>query len=416
MSKILMLTPQLPYPPHQGSSLRNYHIICGLAQRHELSLLSFVEENQSTAPASIAPLSEKCLQVYKVSVPSRSKSKRLWQLISSRQPDIAHRLSSQEFEQMLRQILVKRPFEIIQIEGIELAQYIPIVREVRPEAKIIFDAHNAETELQRRNFRTDVQTPKRLPAAIYSWIQVHRLQHYERWACCEADAVTAVSDLDARLLGDLMHNCQNEADEPQLTSNAKLPITIPNSIDTKKYQDDTISAIPFDLVFAGKMDYRPNVDAVLWFAKQVWPLIVAKRPSTNWAIIGQKPHPRLDALRGIPGITITGWVDSILPYWKGAKVAVMPFRIGSGTRLKIIEAMASGAPIVSTHIGAEGFPISSGQEAILADEAMEMADAVVSLLENNEKRRALQKNGWIFVERYDWRHVNKKFEALYQSL
>jgi glycosyltransferase involved in cell wall biosynthesis len=89
------------------------------------------------------------------------------------------------------------------------------------------------------------------------------------------------------------------------------------------------------------MDYRPNVDAVLWFAAEIWPLIKAKRPQTTWAIVGQKPHARLERLQEIEGVTVTGWVEEVRPYLTGAAVFVMPFRLGSGTRLKLIEAMAA---------------------------------------------------------------------------
>ncbi len=404
MSQILLLTPQLPYPPHQGTSLRNYHIICGLAQKHTVSLLSFVEENQSIDELQIEPLLEQIDQLETVSVPKRTSQKRLVQLVTTSQPDMAHRLASSVFEVKLRALLNERPFHIIQIEGIELARYIPIIRQVSPQSKIVFDNHNAETELQHRNFLTDIRRLKRLPAAIYSWIQVQRLRRFERWACLESDGVTAVSEADADLL------------ETLIGQSEKSVVAIPNSIDITQYQHQVDTPIPFDLIFAGKMDYRPNVDAVLWFAEQVWPYIVEKRPLTTWAIVGQKPHERLMGLKEQSGITLTGFVESMQPYWHGAQIAIMPFRIGSGTRLKIIEAMASGTPIVSTPVGAEGFPVTSGQELVLAELAHEMATAVLSLLDNPENRTKLILNATEFVKQYDWRQVVGRFETLYQDI
>jgi glycosyltransferase involved in cell wall biosynthesis len=161
------------------------------------------------------------------------------------------------------------------------------------------------------------------------------------------------------------------------------------------------------------MDYRPNVDAVLWFADEIWPLICRKRPSTTWAIVGQKPHPRLDRLRGLPGVTMTGWVESIRPYLAGAQVVVMPFRIGSGTRLKLIEAMATGRAIVSTPIGAEGFPVQHDEQLLLATTAEEMAAAVLQLLNHPETQRRLGKKAEQFAQQYDWRLVVPEFEALF---
>jgi glycosyltransferase involved in cell wall biosynthesis len=171
-----------------------------------------------------------------------------------------------------------------------------------------------------------------------------------------------------------------------------------------------------DLVFIGKMDYRPNVDAVLWFVDEVWPGIVAERPSATFAIVGQKPHPRLERLRGVPGVTLTGWVESVTPYLLGASVFIMPFRIGSGTRLKLIEAMAAAKAIVSTPIGAEGFAVRDGQELLLAETAEEMGTAVRHLLNHPQERQQLGQNARQFAQQYDWRQVIPRFDVLYQSL
>jgi sugar transferase (PEP-CTERM/EpsH1 system associated) len=397
--KILILTPQLPYPPQQGTSLRNFHIIRGLAERHELTLLSFLEENQTAASQVIAPLEALCQQIETVTVPGRGLMVRLWQLVSSRLPDMAHRLHSPLFALALRRLLAENHFDVVQVEGIELARYMDAIR-IANKTRLVFDDHNAETELQRRNFLTDLNQPRRWPAAAYSWVQVRRLRRFERWACVTADAVVAVSETDRDHLQSLLPNLQS-------------PISvIPNCIDTQTYQQP-VTPLSFDLLFSGKMDYRPNVDAVLWFADEVWPLICQQRPSTTWVIVGQKPHERLDRLRGLPGVTMTGWVESIRPYLAGAQVVIMPFRIGSGTRLKLIEAMAAGRAIVSTPVGAEGFPVRHGDHLLLAETAEEMAAAVLQLLDRPEKQKHLGKMAQEFVQQYDWRHVVPKFEELY---
>ena len=397
--KILILTPQLPYPPQQGTSLRNYHIIRGLAQRHEVTLLSFLEENQTADPAAIAPLQALCHKIETVAVPKRSMLSRLWQLVSSRLPDMAHRLYSPVFEIALRKVLAGNQFDVVQVEGIELARYIKLIR-IDSNARLVFDDHNAETELQRRNFLTDLYIPRRWVAAAYSWVQVGRLRRFERWACETVDAVVAVSETDRMHLQSLLSTLQS-------------PIAvIPNSIDVQAYQE-VVEPEAYDLVFSGKMDYRPNVDGVLWFAEEVWPLICAERPSTTWVIVGQKPHARLESLRGLPGVTITGWVEQVQPYLAGAQVIVMPFRVGSGTRLKLIEAMATGKAVVSTPVGAEGFPVQHGRELLLAEGAVEMATAVVSLLNHPQKQIQLGRAAQQFAQQYDWRQVVPLFEESY---
>ncbi len=401
--KVLLLTPQLPYPPHQGTSLRNFHIIRGLAEACEVSLLSFLEPGQSTDADQIAPLAALCQRIETVPVPQRTTGTRLQQLLTTRRPDMAHRLFSPAFTARLWQMLQADEFDIVQIEGIELARYLPAIRQGSPRSKIVFDDHNAETELQRRNFLTDLRQSRRWVAAAYSAEQVRRLRKFERWVCQQADWVTAVSHPDKVHL-------------EQLT-NGRTPITvIPNSLDVVPFLLEAADAIPSDIVFSGKMDYRPNVDAVLWFVDEVWPIVRRERPSTTFTIVGQKPHVRLARLNNEPGITLTGWVDRVEPYLAGAKVFILPFRVGSGTRLKLIEAMAAGKAVVSTAVGAEGFPVVDNREIRLVDDVMGFGTAVLHLLNHPEERQRLGQAAQQFARQYDWRVVVPKFLDIYAEL
>ncbi len=409
MAQILILTPQLPYPPHQGTSLRNYHIIRGLAQRHTITLLSFLEENQSAEEEAIRPLRELCHRIETVPVPQRSTAARVGQMLTSPRPDMAHRLYSALFNLKLRQLLAENRFDIVQIEGIELARAISIVRSMSPQSKIVFDNHNAETELQRRNLQTDLRQPRRWAAAGYSAVQVRRLYHFERWACEQADAVVAVSEADQVHLQALMPGRETAV------------YAIPNSIDVDGYQDlsnigDWNNFPHHDLIFMGKMDYRPNVDAVLWFGNEVWPGIRRGKPDATWVIVGQKPHARLDRLRDLEGVSVTGWVESVQPFLAGAAVFLLPFRVGSGTRLKLIEAMAAGKAIVSTLIGAEGFPVQHKREIYLGETAAELETAVLYLLTHPEERERLGQAARTFARRYDWRVVVPQFEQVYAQI
>jgi polysaccharide biosynthesis protein PslH len=399
--RILLLTPQLPYPPHQGTSLRNYHIIRGLAQNHEVTLLSFVEPGQATDEETPRPLTTLCQHIERVAAPQRTNFTRLRQLLTSRLPDMAHRLYTPMFEIRLRRLLQQNQFDVVQVEGIELARYMTVVKETSHDSRLIFDNHNAETELQQRNLETDRANLKRWPAALYSRIQVGRLARFERWALETADSAAAVSDTDRDHL-------------KKLAPNAHI-ITIPNCIDVAAYADEAEESIPFDLVFSGKMDYRPNIDAALWFAEAVWPQIKAERPETTWAIVGQKPHERLAHVGDMDGVTMTRWVESIRPYLHGATLFIMPFRIGSGTRLKLIEAMAAGKAIVSTPVGAEGFPVTHQQELWLVEGETEMATAVLKLLDDPQTRTRLGQQARQFAQQYDWRVVIPRFENLYRK-
>lgn len=404
---VLVLTPQLPYPPHQGTTLRNYHILRGLAADHALTLLSYVEPGQQTTAAEMDPLLALCTAVEIVPTPAHTPRRRLQLLLTSREPDMAHRLRDDRFELKLRRLLAENRFDIVQIEGIELAHVMPVVRSVSPRSRIVFDEHNAETTLQRLAYEADRDNPRRWAAAAYSRVQVTRLSRYEAWACRTADYVVAVSDADrASLL--------------TLAGSQSPPVAvIPNCIDVASYESrpaDMEDVPHFDLVFSGKMDYRPNVDAVLWFADEIWPAIVARRPATTWAIVGQKPHARLERLRELSGVTLTGRVPDVQPYLWGTAVYVMPFRVGSGTRLKLIEALASGLAVVSTPVGAAGFAVVDGRELVLVETAPAMATAVLRLLENPEERTRLGRDARTFAAQYDWRRVVPALSRIYQEL
>ncbi len=400
--KVLLLTPQLPYPPEQGTSLRNFHIVRGLAQDQDVWLLSFLEPGQPEG-GSGTPLIDLCRQVVTVEAPRRTMTQRFWRLLTDRRPDMAHRLESEAFEMALISMLQRESFDVVQIEGIELASHITQIRRYRPEAMIVFDDHNAEAELQRRIFATDIRAPQRWIGAAYSFVQWRRLCRFERTAALTADGVTVVSAADASQLRAL---------SPQIE-----PVVIPNCIDVQTY-DVLPSPVErrIDVLFIGKMDYRPNVDAVIWFGEHIWPLVRARCTKAAWAVVGKSPHPRLEVLAHTAGVTVIGAVDDIRPYLAAAKVYVMPFRMGSGTRLKLIEALASGIATVSTRMGAEGYPLQDGAQVLFADAPAGFAQSVIELLEDDERREALQQAGRAFAQQYDWRRVIPLFSALYKRL
>ncbi|MFN2138347.1 MAG: glycosyltransferase, partial [Candidatus Promineifilaceae bacterium] len=322
--KVLLLTPQPPDPPHQGTALRNLQILRGLAAAHEIDLLAFEPADaKSNIPDSLQAL---CHKVTVVAEPMRSTSRRLWQMTASTKPDMALRLKDPAYESMLKTMLRENAYDIVQIEGIELAWAAQVVRDISPATPLVYDAHNAEALLQSRAGQADWQRISRWHAALYSFIQSRRLAAYEKWICETADWVTCVSEPDQDAI-------------VRLAPRAAGRITvIPNCIDVASYRppvDLQLDSHQYDVVFSGKMDYRPNVDAVLWFADEIWPRIRAKKPDARWVVAGQRPHARLQRLEGREDITLTGWVPDILPLLWGGVVFVMPFRVGSGTRLKL---------------------------------------------------------------------------------
>jgi sugar transferase (PEP-CTERM/EpsH1 system associated) len=399
--RILFLTPQLPFPPQKGTALRNWGLIQGLAERHEISLLSFVEPDRK--PSIATPLDRACQRIALVPQPVRTRWERIQDMVTTSQPDMALRLASQAYDRALRDWMADHPFDIVQIEGIELAPYLETLRESPQNAQIVFDDHNCEYVLQERTFLTDLYSPNRWSGAAYSFVQWRRLRRYEARICRQADRVLAVSDADAEALRDLVPGLEIHV--------------IPNGIDTDAYQpslSDADEAGSHRLVFTGTMDFRPNVDAVLWFAHEVLPLVQVEVPNVRFEVVGQRPHPRLKPLDRDPSIVLTGWVEDVKPYFERATVYVAPLRMGGGTRLKLLEAMSMEKPIVATSLGAEGYPVENGRELLLADSPSDFADAVVSLLKSRARRLELGRVARAFVEEwYDWRVIVPQLEAVY---
>ena len=402
--RILFLTPQLPYPPEQGRSIRNCNLIAHVAQHHDVSLLSFGQGS----PSAWGPLAQCCRILRIVPPPSRSTSDRIFTLLTTPDPDMAHRLWSSAFGAALRDSLKDDGYDIVQIEGIELAPYAEMIPQVLGEGAvtIVFDDHNAEYVLQRRAYETDLRHPGRWPAALYSLIQWRRLARFERQVCRQADVVLAASEADAEALRALVPGLR--------------PVVVPNGVDTARYHPGLPDALPLKhpaIVFTGKMDFRPNIDAMLWFHRRVWPLIRAGVPQATLYVVGKSPHRRLAPLFADPGVMVTGYVPDILPYFGGADVYIVPLRVGGGTRLKVLEAMAAGLPLVSTTLGAEGITLVPGKDALLADTPEDFAEAVVSLSGDPLRRQRLGDSARALVlEHYDWRHIVPRLERVYATL
>lgn len=404
--KLLVLTPQFPYPPQQGTTIRNYNLIAGLSRRHDVHLLSFGDPGLSQD----TPLSGLCRSVEVVCPPKRTMRQRLTGLCFSRLPDMAQRLPSAQFRASLDRALSREHPDVVEVEGIELAQYLFQAADWRGREKaplLVFDDHNAEYILQQRAFETDARgrQARRWIGAAYSYVQWRRLRTYERRACDAADCVVAVSEADAAALSRLVPGLR--------------PVVVPNGVDMHFYASAGVSegpeALPGeqDLVFTGKMDFRPNVDAVLWFAQDVLPLIQREMAGVRFWVVGKDPHPRMAALAAEPGVILTGRVEDVRPFISHAAVYVIPLRIGGGTRLKVLEAMAMSKAIVSTTVGCEGFDVVAGHELVVGNTPTEFASAVMALLRAPELRGQLGSAARQFAAKYDWQAIVPRLEQAY---
>lgn len=403
--RVLFLTPQMPFPPTQGTAIRNYHLLRQVARVHCVALLTFSQREPSRH--ALQALHACCERVFTVAMPERSTMDRLHTLLLSRQPDMALRLWSEAFRTELERVIQAWQPDIVQVEGIELGRYaLRLDSQLTERTMIVFDDHNAEYLLQKRAALSDLRHPARWHKGLYSFVQWQRLRRFEAALCHEADAVLAVSDQDAAAIVAL---------DQRLS-----PLVIPNGVDTRQYRPGIPDTLPLNhpaVVFTGKMDYRPNIDAVGWFADQVWPLVRRQRPDATFYVVGQSPAPSIASLAERPGIVVTGFVPEILPYFGGADVYVVPLRVGGGTRLKVLEAMAAGLPIVSTSLGAEGIDVCHQENIVLADDISDFAGQVLALLGDRDRAARLGSAARALVEkRYDWASITPPLIDLLAAL
>ncbi|HEX9988251.1 MAG TPA: glycosyltransferase family 4 protein [Chloroflexia bacterium] len=419
---ILVLAPQWPDPPRQGAAIRNFHILQHLARRHTVTLLTFRPEGEIEE----ARIKSLCLRAEALPLPTRSTAERLKTLMASPLPDMAWRLHSKPMRERVVELCRQDHFDAIHVEGIEMAPYGLLAQQIqnqkskhkRPafkiqdlksniESSMVYDAHNAEYLLQRRAFTTDAMRADRLPKAAYSLAQWWRLRRFEREICLASRHVLTVSEADAAALRRLV---------PSIAGRITL---LPNGVDPAYWSRDAAyprSDMPASdtLVFDGSMDFRPNVDAVTWFASQVWPLIRVERPGAQFFIVGRNPSPAVLSLRNAPGITVTGEVDDPRGWVAGAKVYVVPMRMGGGVRLKVLQAMAMGCAIVSTPMGAEGIDVRHGREMLIHRSAPDFARAILSLFADKERRDNLGNAAReLAAARYSWEGLLPTLDRVY---
>jgi glycosyltransferase involved in cell wall biosynthesis len=391
--RILFVALDVPYPADRGQRLRTSSILEGLkAEGHEISLVSFC------APEDIGrddgEMARVCAHVDLVppgpavsATRLRKEVHRLRGLLSS-VPYGAWRFRSSALREHVRRRLRELRPDLVVWDGTYNLENLRDIGGV----PVVLNSDDIVHVLWERYLEVERQPLKRAYAA-------NELRKLRRWgprAYRRANSVWVVSEHDAELLASI---CPG------------LPVTVvPNTVDVDRYQvvtaDDGVGVL-----FIGGMDWFPNRDAVEFFADAVLPELHARVPFARFVVVGRPPADRRLRLRmEASGVNFLGRVEDIRPVIAAAAVSVVPLRIGSGTRMKILEAAALGKAIVSTRLGAEGLGFVAGAEIVLADEPAVMAAAVASLLERPEARAAMGAAARRRVE------MEYSFEALRSSL
>jgi sugar transferase (PEP-CTERM/EpsH1 system associated) len=393
--KILWLKSDLLVPLDKGGKLRTWHLMRHLAKRHDITYVAFATpEEQANAAQPMAQVATRVECISRSDPPKRSLGFYLGVVrhVCARLPYAVGKYRSRPFERRVQALLNEDAFDLIVCDFVLPAVNLPD----RLPCPLVIFTHNVEAEIWRRHAEMHQGRPTRI---LYT-AQHRRMLRFEGRALARATGVLAVSETDRETLARLY---------PAAT---RAPIhVVPTGVDSEFFRFAPSPPASRSLVFTGSMDWLPNEDAMVWFCREILPLVRAAEPDTTLTIVGRTPTARVAQLADLPAVTVTGRVDDVRPFMGDAAVYVVPLRIGGGTRLKIFEAMAMGKAVVSTAIGAEGLPIRDGEHVRIEDDPAAFAAAVVHLMRDVDRRRELERAARTLVEeRYDWSEVSRELE------
>ena len=391
--KTLWVNSNFMHPTTKGGQIRTLEMLRHLHRRHEIH---YVAIENPALPEGPARAHEYCYKSYPFPfhVPTKTSPAFYAQLLKgliSPTPVAVERFNPPGMRAFLADLIAREKFECAVVDHLAPTAYFPDL----PRA-ILFQ-HNVETMIWRRHVEHASNALRRW----YFQQQADRMFRYERRVCRESGHVVAVSQADAGEMRRLFEVTRVTA----IPTGVNIEYFLP-----PEARPDHVA----DLVFVGSMDWLPNVDGVLYFVREVLPLIRRQRPETTLAIVGRTPPPQIAELAAAdPRITVTGTVPDIRPYLWGSAVSIVPLRIGGGTRLKIYEAMAAKIPVVSTTIGAEGLTANPPRDIRLADQPEGFAADCLELLASPALRADVSGAAWNMVnDHFSWDHVSRCFEEI----
>jgi glycosyltransferase involved in cell wall biosynthesis len=399
--KILYVSQMPASPPRFGAQARVHGLMTQLARRHDLTAAMLVDDEFDADDCRRA-MQTYCQEVMLVSNPygREGLGKRLLQLrsVGSTHSFERLRVTLRGLQQTLDRVLRAKRFDVVNLEFPYLGHYD--LRQAPPGERLprlVVDSHEIAYDLARQFARARGNLGRR----FYAEVNWRKLRREELGTYHEADGVYLCSAADERRLLDQVPSIRTAV--------------IPNAADVEYYQPRATDSQPDGrtVLYFGLLSTVPNIDAVLHFVRNIWPRIAETNPQARCKIIGGRPPPSLMALSG-SRIELTGFVSDLRAHLAAAAAVVVPLRLGGGTRLKIVEAMAMGKAIVSTTLGAEGIEAVPGRDILIEDEPAAFADAVSRLLSEPELATRIGRSArQLAVERYSWSGAARALEGFY---
>ena len=367
---------------YSSAGERGYYFLRALARHHTVSLLSLVDGTEAEAYGGRLPVEDLAHRVQLIprNMPHFKRLQQLLSVARGRSYSL-HMFALKEVQAALDTMLARDHYDAVFFESALTAGY-----RLPAGVQVIIDQHNIEHELLQRIYKQEKQGLRKW----YNWYEYRLVKQAEIERCRKADLILVTSERERQILKALL---------PE-----NLIEVVRIGVDVEAFSEILgVQEVPHQIIFTGTMNYYPNINAVLLFAQQCWPLIRAQVPDATWQIVGKNPPPEVWKLGELPGVTVTGTVPDVRPYLAASAVAIAPLQIGSGTRVKILEAFAMRKAVVSTTLGYEGLAVESGKHLLKADQPEEFVQTVVELLDNPSRCIALGNAGRALVEaEYSW--------------
>jgi polysaccharide biosynthesis protein PslH len=400
--KILFLTAHLPYPPFSGGRRREFELISRLSRSFEIHLCSITKSWEADS-LYINDLLQYCRRVNLFEAVEPTTKQQYY----AHYPHQMKKHMSEEASSYISFLLKDQSFDVVHIEGYYLLQHLPI----KAEVPILLIEHNIEHLLALQRFRVAGTGEEK----SYFWSEYIKTLKWEQLTWKRATVCVALTKEDKISMERLGSNIDvrwipNGSDyQKKINDVTKL---LSNSFEYPVVTDNCPSVL-----FVGNFAYEPNVDAALYFCRDIFPLILKDVPNVKLFLVGNAPTSEICSLASNRNIEVSGRVASLIPYYKHADVVVCPLRIGGGIKVKVLEALAHGKAIVSTSIGTQGLDLSNYRAVAVADEATDFAENVVRLLVHPEERHTQERQALVYAATLPtWDQISEAFARLYHEM
>lgn len=382
-----MLSSAFPWPLNSGASIRVFHCIKQLAKNHEITLLSLLGPEVET----LEPVERLCDVLHTASISRKRFQSAVLSLFSAKPYGVV-RFHSNQYRDIIKRVLREETFDVVWVHCLSMLEYLHN-RDLE-DTLTILDQQNAD-ELWWKRYMAEGSIAVRMFGAL----NLFKVRRYQSRIMKCVDLILSVSPEEAMFT------------KERVPASCEI-WTVPNGVDISFFSPRHRGQRQGNIImFCGSMNVTMNIDAVMEFCAKIFPEVRNSIPDAKFWIVGKNPPAVIQALSHREGVTVTGTVEDVREYYERATVAVAPFRYGAGTKLKILEAMAMGVPVVSTAVGCQGISVTDGTHLLVADRDAEFASKVIELMRNEETRQRLACEGRALVERkYSWASIMQHAE------